>query len=191
MSRLRLPTLLVLAASGLVFLAGCATVRTRDTLGPERDWEYRIRVQPRVGAQDLETGELRYRGRTVPAVFSEVVLFGQRYEYRYRTEQDTFQGYRLDEDFEPAEITERGPELTRRDRSRGWYLAEYDERRPGTPSGWIWVRRENLNAYLDPRQIREFAAHYGLAELAGRTMAERDRRSNVQFTFSLHQSVGR
>ncbi len=191
MRTVRLPTLLVLAATGLVVLAGCATVRTRDTLGPERDWEYLIRVQPRVGAEDLETGELRYRGRAVPTVFSELILFGQRYEYRYRTERDTFQGYHRDEEFEPAEITESGPELTRRDRNRGWYLAEFDERRPGTPSGWIWVRRENLSAYLDPREIREFADYYGLVELAGRTRAERDRRSNVQFTFSVHQSVGR
>lgn len=178
----------------LILLTGCATVRSRDPMGPEGDWEYVLRVQPRVGAVDLETGELRFRRRAIPTFFSELVVFGQRYEYHYRTERDPLQGYRLDATFEPPQISEAGPELTRRERNRGWYLAELEERRPGTPSGWIWVRRENLAAYLDPREIREVAAYYGLAEMAGRpgrvgAAPAPDRRSSVQFTVSIRQTL--
>ncbi len=173
-------------------LSGCATVRDHDRLGPELDWEYRVREQPRIGSPNLETGELWYRNRAIPTVFSEVVLFGERYTYRYRTEYDPFQGYRKDPEFEPPEITEDGPELTRRERNRGWYLSELEERRPGTPSGWVWVRRENLGAYIDPREMREFAEYYGLHELSRRPPAtDDDRRSNVQFRFSVHQSLAR
>ncbi len=181
----------IITALLLVFATGCASVRTRDAMGPEGDWEYVIRVQPRVGSADLETGELRFRGRAIPTFFSELVVFGQRYQYRYRTERDPFQGYRADEEFELPEIIEAGPELTRRERNRGWYLAELEERRPGTPSGWVWVRRENLSAYLDPRELREFAGYYGLAAIADRRGVTRDRRSDVQFRFSVHQSLSR
>lgn len=186
-----IPSALAAVLVILSVLIGCATVRDRDALGPERNWEYRVREQPRIGSPNLETGELRFRDRGIPIVFSELVLFNERYTYRYRTEYDPFQGYRKDPEFDPPEITEAGPELSRRERNRGWYLSELDERRPGTPGGWIWVRRENLSAYLDPREMREFAEYYRLEELSGRHATAEDRRSNVQFRFSVQQSLSR
>ncbi len=170
--------LLVLAVLGPVTLtaAGCTTVRSRDELDPEARWTYTIRELPGRGEQ--LRGELSFRGRRVPLYFSEIVVGGRRYTAALRTTGDGFQGYREDDAFSPAEIAAVGAELGQAEQTRGWYLSELTERRPGTPEDWIWVRRENLAAYLNPRRLHAFASHYQLADM------HEAREPRVQFMFS-------
>lgn len=170
--------LLVLAGMGVLALsaAGCTTVRSRDELDPEARWTYAIRELPGRGEQ--LRGELSFRGRRVPLYFSEIVVGGRRYTAALRTTGDGFQGYREDKAFSPPEITTVAPQLSQSEQTRGWYLSELTERRAGTPQDWIWVRRENLAAHLDPRRLHAFASHHQLAEM------HEAREPRVQFMFS-------
>lgn len=155
---------------------GCTTVQSRDEFGPDARWTYTIRELPGRGEQ--LRGELSFRGRRLPLYFSEVVVGNRRYTAALHTTGDPFQGYREDDDFSLPEITTGAPELSRPERSRGWYRSELTQRRTGTPEDWIWVRRENLEAYLNPGRLHAFASHYRLAEM------HEAREPRVQFMFS-------
>ena len=169
----------------LVSLAGCTTVRTRERPDPREDWVYTVRSGARRASEDLLYGELRYRGSVLPSYFSSVVIGTSRFNYSIRTPVEPFRGYRRDLDFELpadaaeytdaaeyADAAEPGPEndtvdlFTRRDRNRGWYFGALHQRRRETPSWWIWVRRENLEAFLDPNRIEEFVRRYHLEPIS-------------------------
>ena len=141
---------------------GCATVRERERLPERPDWEYVVRVSTR--DDQVRHGELRFKGEAVEPVFSSVVIEDEKFTYVLRTADEPFRGYRREAEFTlpvgPADV-----DFELHDRSRGWYLAELGNRRAGTPEGWVWVRRENVEAYVDPTRLREFASHHRLNQI--------------------------
>lgn len=171
------PLRLVLAAAVLTLtVAACTTVQSREELVPDNRWSYTIRELP--GRAERLRGELSFRGRRIPLYFSEIVIADRRYTAALRTTGDGFEGYREDDDSSPPEFVPTAPALSAAERRRGWYHAELEQRRPGTPHDWVWVRRENLTAYLKPDRMQAFARHYQLAEM------HEAREPRVQFMFS-------
>ncbi len=138
---------------------GCATVRERERLPERPDWEYVVRVSTR--DDRFRHGELRFKGEAVEPVFSAVVIDDAMFTYTLRTADEPFRGYRREAEF-TLPVGHSDVDFESYDRSRGWYLAELGERRVGTPENWVWVRRENVGAYVDPTRLREFASHHRL-----------------------------
>ncbi len=165
-------------------IAACATT-TR--LEPEEQWEYTVTESQRIGRPALKTGALRFRERQISSYFSTVIIGSRRFEYVIRSDDEPFSGYRLDEEWNGDPPEPVGESVGRTVRNRGWYFADYDELRPETPGGWIWVRRENLEAWVDPTAIETFAETH---QLAAMHRPPPPPRSRVRVSVSVRQTFG-
>lgn len=174
-----------LAACALcAFLAACATT-TR--IVPDEQWEYTVTESRRLGREPLVTGALRFRERTIPSYFSTIVVGSRRFEYVIRSDAEPFRGYRLDEEWNGDPPEPDGDPVGRTERNRGWYFAGHEELRPETPEGWIWIRRENLEAWVDPTAIETFAQRHNLAAIHP---APPPPRTGVRVRVSFRQTFG-
>lgn len=169
-----------------VLLIGACATTTRTT--PEEHWEYAVTEQRRLGSPAIENGVVRYRGNVVPTYFSEFVVGNRRFEYIFRSDEQTFRGYRLDDEWEErAEVNESLDDLGRSQRNRGWYLGDFNELKPGTPDDWIWVRRESLSAWVAPRRIESLAETHELARMV-RTAEARQPTGQVRIQIGVRQT---
>ena len=55
--------------------------------------------------------------------------------------------------------------ISKEEFKRGWYLAGLNQRRTETPGDWIWVKRENIEAYLDPRKMYSLISKYKISRI--------------------------
>lgn len=147
-----------------MFMSSCASIRTRERPDPRQNWVYTVRAGSRATEADPRFGALRYRDNVLGSYFSSLVISESRFDFMIRYPEEPFRGYRRDLDFEPPE--QHSEEVfTRRDHNRGWYFAALDQRKRDTPDWWIWVRRENLEAFINPDRIDEFVGQYRLGEI--------------------------
>ncbi|TVQ96225.1 MAG: hypothetical protein EA403_17010 [Spirochaetaceae bacterium] len=177
---------MALLVLGLLSATGCASVQTREDLQPDDRWVYTVRELP--GGSERLRGELRFRNSRLPDYFSEVVIGERRFAMSLRAASGPYEGYREDQGFSfertIGELKTLRPQtgepgaLPASARRRGWYLGGLHERRPDTPDDWIWVRRENLEAWVNPRRVEAFATSYQLGAMNAPTQPR------VQFMFS-------
>ncbi len=158
-NRAKKTTIALLSLIAVSVLFGCATLREREA---PPDWEYVVRVSER--DETIRHGELRFKGEPIEPVFSAVVIEDAKFTYVLRTADEPFRGYRRVEQFTQPDAHAKVEPFSH-DLARGWYLAEFGDRRAGTPEGWVWVRRENVEAYVDQTRLREFASHHRLNQI--------------------------
>ncbi len=160
----------------LLLIPGCASIVSEEYPDPDERWRYEIRLTRKGTAREGEWGRLAYRGRELPSWFSTIVISGRRFDYLIRKEPADFLGYRQIDDSageeEPVRTPHDDPDdihrpdpISERELDRGWYWADFAERKAGTPPDWVWIRRENLSAYVDPAELREFADEYELGPI--------------------------
>lgn len=155
----RILTLAVITIVTVSLSFGCATVRESEPIPERPDWVYVVRVSTR--DDRVRHGELQFKGEVIEPVFSSIVIDDAKFTYSIRTADEPFRGYRRVGEF-ALPVGRVDVDFESHDRSGGWYLAELGERRAGTPENWVWVRRENVGAYVDPARLGEFATHHRL-----------------------------
>lgn len=175
------------AVAACVVFALITACATTTRLTPEEQWEYTVTESQRLGRAPLKTGALRFRDRQIPSYFSTVVIGSRRFEYVIRSDAEPFAGYRLDEEWNGEPPEPEGESVGRTVRNRGWYFAGYGELRPGTPDGWIWIQRENLEAWVDPTAIETFAETHHLAAIHRPPAPPR---TGVRVSVSVRQTFG-
>jgi hypothetical protein len=121
--------------------------------------------------------------------FESIVIHGSRYDYTIRQQKGDFGGYRLDEDYQPVSGSGEGKqpepeEIDEEQLERGWYLAGLQNRRTGTPENWVWVRRLNLEAFVNPGRLREFASKFDLSTIIDEEYERDSVRMGLGFGFS-------
>ena len=171
MKRLVVESVFAILLAGTLLITGCATVQRREGVPPDERWVYTVRELP--GRGERLRGELRFRNYRLPDYFSEVVIGERRFTMALRAATGPYEGYREDTAFTLDRaigelIAQQPPEdepssLSTSERTRGWYLGGLHERRVDTPDEWIWVRRENLEAWVNPRRIEAFASSFQIA----------------------------
>lgn len=165
--------------SAAVALTACRTLQRVEYPEPTGSWKHTTtsRWVPDHEAY-REVGALAYRGRDITAYFSTVVIGERRYDYSIRRDPLSFEGYREAEGFAPAHAAApagaaaAGAAASPEDIRRGWYFAPLGERRGETPASWIWVKRENLESYLDPNRLEPLARRYELLPITGQLPRE-------------------
>ena len=178
----------VLTAAVLVMaLTGCQTTVVKDKPDQAEDWTYAVRIA-RVGErQGGEWGYLFYRGREVLSFFESIVIDGTRYDYVIRESKGEFGGYRRRGET-PGGEGETGPEtagdgITPEQLERGWYLAGPVDRRLGTPEHWVWVKRLNIEAFVDPSQIGRFTRTFDISPIIDEEYDRDEVRFHLGFGF--------
>jgi hypothetical protein len=167
----------------VAFFASCVGMGVLIDESPAEHWQYTVREKTLSSGVNELTGGLSYRRRPVGSFFSEIVIRGQGFIYHSGSEENTdakvLKGYIKDPQWtEPARVTVSA-EFTREDRSRGWYEGAYGFPKNGTPSDWVWVRRESVKAFVHPGYLEEFA---GFSRLEPQDPAEAKRyRFRVQY----------
>ena len=166
-------TLFGVLLAGTLLITGCATVQRREEVPPDERWVYTVRELP--GRGDRLRGELRFRNYRLPDYFSAVVIGERRFTMALPAAAGAYEGYREDSAFTLDRaigelIAQEPPDgepspLSNSERTLGWYLGGLHERRVDTPEEWIWVRRENLEAWVNPRRIEAFASSFRIAAM--------------------------
>jgi uncharacterized protein YceK len=162
----------------VVLLAGCASMISRETPDSAKIWRHEIQVA-RLGLQrGVPWGTLYYRGRELPDYFDSLVIGATGYRFlvppndgtlgvsaeAVRAGAATSGGYQVDSGYTPA-TSASSVRIGAADLDRGWYLAGPHQRKQGTPDSWVWVKRQNLEAFLDPSAVGRFAQAYRLSSI--------------------------
>ncbi|MFP4431433.1 MAG: hypothetical protein ACLFPV_09300 [Spirochaetaceae bacterium] len=169
MTLLRLRMALVTTVIALVVTA-CTTVTTEVRTGPEENWRYTITEPKRDTSPKGPLGKLEYRGRDIRPYFSRIVIGDRTFDYAIRIDRADFQGYRMATD--QGQPEDDASLLNDEDRERGWYFASLTGRRSGTPGDWVWVKRLNVEAFVDPSHMSRLADSLDLYPIDGNTEDE-------------------
>ncbi len=160
-----------------VVLSGCASVVSRSIVDPDRHWKHEVKLANLGAKRGTSWGVLYYRGRELPSYFDSLIISGSRYDYHLPADPGEPGGYQPDErhaalgvssapsSAAPSAAPASAAPINPMDLNRGWYLAGPQERKSGTPEEWVWVKRQNLEAFLDPAALNRFARAYRLSAL--------------------------
>jgi len=147
----------------LVFtLFACQTIDVVEHPDAAGRWKYVVEVTKAGSEEEGRRARLYYRGKELPGHFSTVIVGETKYDYTIRIDPSDFSGYRKDQDYAPPPRASRD-ELQDEEEKRGWYFASADQRKRNTPADWIWVERENLEAFVDPDRLYRFINKYQIA----------------------------
>lgn len=128
-------------------------------------WKYEIEITKPGTKSEGKLGRLYYKGEEIGSYFRIIVVGNRRYTFEKRRFEWNFGGYR--EEIE-AELPESKSDLRIADAEleRGWYTARLDRRRIGTPASWVWVKRGDLEAFVNPEKIEALARIYAIAPMS-------------------------
>ena len=155
-------------------LSGCRTIAVVEHPDAAGRWRYRVDTIRANTEKEEKRGRLFYRGRELPGYFSTIIIGDTRYDFTFRIDPSHFGGYAKDSGYMPPRAA-ASARLDPEELERGWYFAPMDQRRQDTPEDWIWVKRENLEAFVDPDKLYRFINRYELIQ------APEERESPVQF----------
>ena len=145
----------------VLMLSGCQSIDTIEYPDAEGRWRYRVEVTKPGTEEEGRRAHLSYRGKELAGYFSTVIIGETKYDYTIRINPSDFSGYVKDPDYSPPDPTNRAG-LEDEEKKRGWDFAPADQRKKDTPADWIWVKRENLEAFVDPDRLHRFLTTYEL-----------------------------
>jgi hypothetical protein len=146
----------------IVGLSGCQTTAVVEHPDAAGRWRYKLDTTRPNTEKGGERGRLYYRGRQLPGYFSTIIIGATRYDFAFRTDPSGFGGYAKKPGYTPSKVVSM--RVDPEDLERGWYFAPMDQRRQNTPDSWIWVKRENLEAFVDPDKLYRFVKRYDLIQ---------------------------
>jgi hypothetical protein len=170
--------LLVLLFSALSACQSMGVTEYPDAAGR---WKYRVDITKPDTENEGRRAHLYYRGKELAGYFSTVVIGETKYDYTFRINPSDFGGYAKDPDYSPPPLSARLG-LEDEELKRGWYFAALNQRRQDTPADWIWVKRENLEAFVDPDRLYNFINKYELIP----KVDEREPPVRFLFSFGVH-----
>jgi hypothetical protein len=157
----------------IVFGSACKTDAAGSAGEQSASWKYEIEITLPGTKSEGRWGHLYYKDKEIPPVFEQMVVDHTLYMYRIREYAWKFGGYEKQEKAE-SKITGSAQEIAPAEREKGWYRARQDQRKAGTPSTWIWVKRDKLEAFFDPDKLDSFIDRHNLHNISDMLMFERD-----------------
>jgi len=146
------------------WLASCATITLVEHPDPRGDWRYTVSIAGQGTPRERKWGALIYKKDTLPSAFSALVIGTTRYNFSLRVNPTDFEGYAKDETG-PLRIEYATVPIEEKELGLGWYFGSLSQKKPNTPEDWIWVKRENLEAFLDPEKIDSFVRKLSLVPM--------------------------
>lgn len=157
----KLPGVFVLVLLLFSVVSGCRTIDVIEYPDAEGKWKYRVDITRPNTENEGRRGYLFYRGRELAGHFSTIIIGETKYDYTISIDPWDFGGYAKDPAYSPPTST-TSLRVEREEQKRGWYFASANQRRQDTPADWIWVKRENLEAFVDPDKLYLFINKYEL-----------------------------
>jgi hypothetical protein len=163
-------------------VSGCQSIDIIEYPDAEGRWKYRVDITKPDTENEERRAHLFYRGKELAGHFSTVIIGETKYDYTIRINPSDFSGYAKDPNYLPPPLpTQLG--LVDEEEKRGWYFAPADQRRRDTPADWIWVKRENLEAFVDPDRLYRFINKYELIPNV------EEQEPSIRFRFSFGSSL--
>ena len=157
----------------------CKTFETIETLDLEKHWTYKIEItKPGTGSEG-KLGHLYYRGKEIKSYFNSIIINDIEYDYFIRKDIQDFGGHIEDKEH-ISDISYSGLKIENDDIILGWYFADSSEKRQDTPRNWVWIKRENLKAFINPDKIDSFINNYELMPI----IKGIEKLVNVRFEFT-------
>lgn len=129
---------------------------------PPTEWRYIVETTNPGTRSEGKIGHLFFKELEIPGVFDEIIVGNTLYQYYQRSHLWDFAGYVIKKDF--SDTVEYGEERIRdADTINGWYYGRRSQKKQGTPLNWVWVRREGVQAFLNPEHIVQFVKTHRLS----------------------------
>ncbi|MBN1798560.1 MAG: hypothetical protein JW822_08275 [Spirochaetales bacterium] len=148
----------------IIFSSACKTADADNAVQKNGSWTYEIETTLPGTKSEGQWGHLYYKGKEVPPVFELMLVNNTLYIYRIRELAWKFGGYEKQATAE-SKIVESSEKIATAEMEKGWYRAARDQWKTGTPSTWIWTKRDELKAFLDPAKMDLFVSHNKLKPL--------------------------
>jgi hypothetical protein len=152
----RIYTILVLA----LLFSSCLTLQEEPVRQPAV-WQYEIEITDPGTRSEGKIGHLLYNGTEVPFLFDQIFVDGRLYSFHYKTNPWDFGGYQCD-DIPVHFHTDMNMKIVENEINQGWYLTENLQKKVLTPEYWIWIKRDTIEAFLDPNRIDSFIQAFDL-----------------------------
>ncbi len=147
----------------------CVSVKDNSDKNKQTNWKYKIEITAEGTRSEGEVGHLSYGAKEIGPVFNIIVVNKAAYEFLIRENAWDFGGYKKisDRSYTPVLCDTKIDDV---ELTQGWYLSSNTCKKQGTPAEWIWIKRKDLEAFLNPDKISIFIKHYKLNPMTGRLM---------------------
>ena len=160
----------------------CTTIKSTVNPDIEKKWKYTVVIIRAGTKRECERGRLYYKKKEIKGCFSSIIIGDSKYDYLIGRTPLDFEGYKLDEEHIHKEMYVEGS-IDDDDMRRGWYSADADKKKRGTPADWIWIRRENLGVFINPRKMNSFIQKYDLLPIIQKSGSQVNVRIQFSHTF--------
>ncbi|MFP4385278.1 MAG: hypothetical protein ACLFSE_14635 [Spirochaetia bacterium] len=137
-------------------------VRQKEVAEPPTEWHYVVETTNPGTRSEGKIGHLFFRELEIPGVFDEIIVRNTLYQYYQRSHLWDFAGYVIEKDFSDK-VAYGEDSINDSERRTGWYYGRRSQKKQDTPANWVWVRREGVQAFLNPEHIVEFVKKYRLS----------------------------
>jgi len=161
----------------IIFISACKTADVNNAVQKNGNWTYEIETTLPGTKSEGQWGHLYYNGKEVPPVFELMVVNNILYIFRIRELAWKFGGYEKQATAE-SKIAESSEKIATAEMEKGWYQATRDQRKTGTPSTWVWIKRGTLEAFIDPEKIDSFINQNNLKPLVPGNMFKSEIKSD-------------
>lgn len=140
----------------------------------QNNWTYKIEITSPGTRSEGQLGHLFYNKQEIGPFFDIVVVGDAVYEYRLKRRLWDFGGYVqiTDNSYTPVSCKVK---ITDAEITQGWYISKITCKKQGTPSDWIWIKRDDLNVFVYPKRIGALVHNYKLEPISGGLMFERNK----------------
>ena len=144
----------------LAAIFDCKSARDVGAKASSPAWTEKIRYSHEGTRSEARSYYLFYGDKALPDLFDQVMAGGKVYFFASRSEIWGDDGYLLTTDKLDLPV---GGTFTEEDAAQGWYYFPF--LKEGTPAGWIYAKRGDLQLFIDPERMDDSLTGFGLEPL--------------------------
>ncbi|MBN1525399.1 MAG: hypothetical protein JW904_13000 [Spirochaetales bacterium] len=148
----------------ILLVFSCTSVESSPN-GQNHVWRYEIEIIAPGTRSEGQIGHLYLNDKEIPAVFDSIIIGETEYIFIMREYLWGFGGYKIvDENRKMVSISSHS--VAADELQKGYYPAPFLMKKKDTPLEWVWVKRDTLEAFVNPVILPEFIQEFGLTQLS-------------------------
>ena len=159
----------------IICVSGCSSLGKAEADEPEQPekqfasedqvvlpdgWKYETEITHEGSRSEGSVSRLFYRYTEIPSVYERIIISNTVFEYVSMVNAWDNWGYietGVDE-----QLPQSSGAIMQEEIKRGWYLANYFEKKAGTPKNWVWAGSGAFSAWISPALLVDFAELHNL-----------------------------
>ena len=123
-------------------------------------WNYETEITHEGSRSEGSISRLFYRYNEILPVFDKIIIGDIVFEYKPIVNIWDNTGYL--QTGKTSDRPESSGSVSKSELESGWYLSHEADIKTGTPSDWVWIADEVVEARISPEKINDFAVIFAL-----------------------------